>query len=238
MSPVISPPLGGISTLLFDVGNTLHHLDHGFIADSVSRHGHPVNASQVAAAELVAKRAIDEAFRARAAGSDSTRQVAYFETILETLGVAAAQADVVLAELRAENLRSSLWRVMHPETPGLFAELRRRGFTLGVVSNADGRVAAALAATGLQPHLRAIIDSHVVGVEKPDARIFELGLQACGAAPQAAAYIGDIYEIDVRGARNAGMTAIVLDPLGAYVGADCIRIESLAELLDLFLACS
>ena len=52
-----------------------------------------------------------------------------------------------------------------------------------VVSNADGRIAAALAATGLDRHFAAIIDSHVVGVEKPDPRIFHLALDACGVAP-------------------------------------------------------
>ena len=46
-------------------------------------------------------------------------------------------------ELRAENARATIWCVMHDDTPDVLAALRARGYTLGVVSNADGRVAAA-----------------------------------------------------------------------------------------------
>jgi HAD superfamily hydrolase (TIGR01549 family) len=122
---------------------------------------------------------------------------------------------------------------MQPHTPGVISELRQRGFTLAVVSNADGRVPAAIAARGLAEHFAAIVDSHLVGVEKPDPRIFAIALEACGAEPADAVYVGDIYEIDVRGARNAGMTPVLLDPLCAYGEVDCARITALTELLDL-----
>ena len=73
----------------------------------------------------------------------------------------------------------------------------------------------------------------MVGVEKPDARIFHLALEACNAAAAEAIYVGDIYEVDVRGARNAGLTPVLLDPLGYRQTVDCARIASLAELLEL-----
>ena len=76
-----------------------------------------------------------------------------------------------------------------------------------------------------------MIDSHVVGVEKPDARIFHLALDACGARREQAVFIGDIYEIDVQGARNAGITPLLLDPLGLYGDVDCDRIDRLGRLL-------
>jgi len=223
----------GTSTVVFDVGNTLHHLDHAYIAATISRHSHAVTATQVARAEYLAKAAIDAQFRARAAGLDADRRLSYFEIILRELHVAAAAVEPIVAALHEEDRRDSLWRVMQPHTPQVVTELRRRGFTLAVVSNADGRVEAALTARGLAEHFKVIVDSYHVGVEKPDARIFAIALEACDALPSEAVYVGDIYEIDVRGARNAGLTPVLLDPLGGYGKVDCARIEALTELLDL-----
>ena len=135
--------------------------------------------------------------------------------------------------LLRDRAERSLWRVLHPDTPDVIAELRRRGFTLGVVSNADGRVPAALEASNLAPHFATIVDSHLVGVEKPDRRIFAIALDACKAQPAETLYIGDIYEIDIRGARSAGIEPILLDPLTLYGEVDCMRIETLSQLLDL-----
>ena len=219
--------------ILFDLGNTIHHLDHAWIAECISAHGHPVDARRVHEAEYRGKAAIDARFRARAdTGTDATRQVDYVAVILDALGVAAERQAAIATALQAENRRHSLWRVMHDDTPEVLTALRARGLALAVVSNADGRVAAALAAEGIDHHFTAIIDSHVVGVEKPDPRIFQLALAACGVAPDEALFVGDIYEIDVRGARNAGIEPVLIDPLGLYGEVDCRRIAHLAELLD------
>ncbi len=222
-----------ISTVVFDVGNTLHHLDHAYIAEVVSRHSHPVSPHAVAIAENTAKAAVDAHFRAGIGSRDGDRRFSYFEVILTALSVEAGAVQPIIAELHADDVRQSLWRIMHPETPHVLAELRARGFTLAVVSNADGRVTAALQARGVADHFATIVDSHVVGVEKPDARIFHIALTACGAAPSEAIYVGDIYEIDVRGARNAGLAPVLIDPFGSYPDADCPRITALGDLLSL-----
>ncbi len=221
-----------ITTVLFDLGNTLLHLDHAFIAATIAAQGHPVSAVEVATAEYQGKVAVDAAFRARRVGTDASRQPSYFETILDVLGVPTAARPAIAAALREENIRDSLWRIIHDDTPAVLAALRARGYTLGIVSNADGRVAAGLRAAGLSDHFTAVIDSHVVGVEKPDRRIFDLALAGCGAEPSTALFVGDIYEIDVQGARNAGIAPLLLDPLGLYPPVDCERIDSLARLLD------
>jgi putative hydrolase of the HAD superfamily len=220
-----------MSTVLFDLGNTLRHLDHARVAAVIARHGRPVAASEVAVAEYHGKAAVDATFRARRAGTDAARLPQYFDVILTTLGVADAARPAVAAALRAEDARDTLWCVVRDDTRAVLAELRARGYTLGVVSNADGRAAASLDACGLAPYFAAVIDSHIVGVEKPDPRIFALALEACGARPGEAVFVGDIYEVDVVGARNAGMTGYLLDPLGLYGDVDCERIDSLGSLL-------
>jgi FMN phosphatase YigB (HAD superfamily) len=71
-------------------------------------------------------------------------------------------------------------------------------------------------------------------VEKPDPAIFALALERLGAPPDTAMYVGDVFSIDVLGARRAGLDAVLIDTLGRYPGAvDCARISRLADLLDL-----
>jgi putative hydrolase of the HAD superfamily len=53
-----------------------------------------------------------------------------------------------------------------------------------------------------------------------------------GVAPHQAVYVGDIYEIDVQGARAAGMRAILIDPLWKWDDKDCERIRGIHDLLD------
>lgn len=222
-----------VSTVLFDVGNTLNHLDHALLAEIVGRHWRAVDAADLAAAEYVAKAEVDEQIRNRRGGTDAGRRRGYFETMFEHLGVPEAAMAAIGEELRTENERRSLWRVVPSDAHAVMGELARRGFTLGVVSNADGRVEAALREDGLAPYFAAIVDSHVVGVEKPDPRIFHLALEGCGAEAAQTVYVGDIYEIDVRGARDAGLTAILIDPLSRYEAVDCPRIDRLSGLLEM-----
>ena len=223
----------GISTVLFDVGNTLRHLDHAFVAAVITRHAQAVESLELARAEYLGKAAVDAEFRARRSGNDATRQRPYLDAIMDALGVAESARAMIDADLRAENTRDTLWRVMHDDTPAVLEALCARGYTLGVVSNADGRVAASLDECGIAPHFKVVIDSHVVGVEKPDPRIFRLALDACGARPEETIFIGDIYEIDIVGARSAGIRPFLLDPLSLYGAVDCERIASLSRLLEL-----
>jgi putative hydrolase of the HAD superfamily len=101
----------------------------------------------------------------------------------------------------------------------------------GVVSNADGRVEAMLESLGLAPHLGLVLDSHLEGVEKPHPEIFERAVERLGLAPARTLYVGDIYSIDVVGARGAGLVPVLLDPLGGYPDVDCATIAALHDLL-------
>jgi putative hydrolase of the HAD superfamily len=110
--------------------------------------------------------------------------------------------------------------------------LRAAGLRLGVVSNSDGRVEEALAAAGIRDRFDVILDSARVGVEKPDPAIFRAALTTLGVAPEEALHVGDLYDVDVVGARAAGIEAILLVPAAAAPGPECRRVESLVALAD------
>ncbi len=72
-----------------------------------------------------------------------------------------------------------------------------------------------------------------MGIDKPDPRIFHLAAERMGVRPADALYVGDIFEIDVEGARAAGMHAVLLDPLWKRDDLDCDRIRAIPDLLGL-----
>ena len=88
---------------------------------------------------------------------------------------------------------------------------------------------------GIRDAFELVIDSQLVGVEKPDPRIFAIALERLGLPPAAALYVGDIYEVDVVGARRAGLDVILLDPLGLHAGRDVRTAPSVAAVADLLL---
>ncbi len=108
----------------------------------------------------------------------------------------------------------------------------RRGYRLGVISNADGRVRGLLDQSGLSRFFELILDSAEVGIEKPDPRIFLTATERLRLAPGACASVGDIYEIDFLGARRAGLEAVLIGPGIAPAGVT--PVANLTELVELF----
>jgi putative hydrolase of the HAD superfamily len=110
--------------------------------------------------------------------------------------------------------------------------LQAAGLRLAVISNTeDGRLDELLELVGLKQHFDLSIDSHVVGLRKPDPGIFQLTLARLGLEPHEAAFIGDSYAHDALAARAVGMRGILLDPLGLYPESVCPRIGTLGELI-------
>lgn len=220
------------------------HLDYPFIAGVLAEHGHVVAPLDIRLAEYGAKAAIDrklapdalppESLEALLWPDESGKEPSYFAVMLRGLGIRGEAEQSILAALREHNETTTLWRVVEPDTAAVLERLGARGYALAVVSNSDGRVEASLAAAGLRPHFATVIDSQVVGVEKPDPAIFALALPHVGAAPAQSVYVGDVFGIDVVGARGAGMHPVLIDTLTGYLTpVDCPRVTRLVEPLDL-----
>jgi HAD superfamily hydrolase (TIGR01509 family) len=221
-----------VEAVLFDLGGVLVHLDYAAIAAEAARCGVALDPARLPIAEGGARRAIDRraGVLGGVPGTDATRLASYFDDLLAAAGVSEAAREPVVARLHAHHRDRNLWRVPLAGAAETLAALRDAGLRVGVVSNSDGRVADILAAAGLAAPIEVIVDSHWEGVEKPDAEIFRRALARLGAAAERALFVGDIVSIDVVGARNAGLRAILLDAAGAYGDVDCERIGRLAEL--------
>jgi len=119
-----------------------------------------------------------------------------------------------------------LWSAVLPGVPEALARLRAAGYRLVVVSNADGTVEEGLTRAGLRPYLHAVVDSHLVGFEKPDPRIFDHALSLFGSDPTRTLHVGDMYAADVVGARAAGLHALLLDPHGDWGEVDAAHVAA------------
>jgi len=61
---------------------------------------------------------------------------------------------------------------------------------------------------GIGAHFRASVSAHVLGVAKPDVRIFHAAAAAAGVPPEAVLHVGDDPALDVLGGLDAGMQTI------------------------------
>jgi putative hydrolase of the HAD superfamily len=165
---------------------------------------------------------------------DERRGWLYFDLILERAGVEpGAATTAAVRELYEYHQRMNLWEHVPDGAEAALQDLRRLGLRLVVVSNANGRLATVFDRIGLSKYFDCVIDSFLEGVEKPDPRLFQIALSRSGARAERTLHVGDLYHVDVVGARAAGLSAVLYDAAGLYPDCDCPRVRSLQELVQL-----
>ena len=221
-----------LKTVFLDAGGVIVFPNWSRISAALAARGVHVAPEALADAEPLAKRKLDDN-RTVQTTNDAGRGWLYFNLILDELGVPrSAATDDALAEMYAYHQQSNLWELVPDDVIPALAALRDGGLKLTVVSNANGRLGALLERLSLATSFDCVLDSHDEGVEKPDPRIFEIALARSGAAPESTIHVGDLYQVDVVGARAAGLRGVLLDQKGLYEDADCPRVRSLADLAD------
>jgi HAD superfamily hydrolase (TIGR01549 family) len=223
-----------IDTLFLDAGGVLVHPSWTRVSAALATEGVEVGAAALRAAEPFAKRDIDEA-TVVGATDDKTRGWLYFNKVMEHAGVPLSEAtDAALAVLRAYHQAENLWEEVPADVVPTLQSLRALDLTLVVVSNANGRLRHLFDRLQLSQWFDVVLDSHEWGVEKPDPRLFQIALEQAGAAADRTAHVGDLYHIDVAGARAAGLReGVLLDAAGLYPAVDCRRIQRLDELVQI-----
>ena len=215
-----------LTTIFFDAGGTLVFPDPALtLAALAELHLFP-SEQQLQAAERDAKRQFDSA-RAGHDSVDAQYWDLYYLSLFRELGI--ADDARLRAALVAATRRGMNWRRVRPHTREVLERLQRR-YRIGLISNSDGSVRRLLELLKLDDCFASFTDSRHCGFEKPDRRIFECALAELGATPEESLYVGDIYSIDFIGARDVGMSAVLIDVAGAYRDTAYPRVESLAEL--------
>ena len=220
--------------ILFDAGGILVLPDPTVLGPLLAYYG-------ADASVITHRRAHYAAMAAKShAGSGETVWDEYDLAYVRAVGV--PEHDVPAAATVLGRTRNAhVWRWPIPESVAALRALADLGVPLGVVSNASGQIEEVLRRSevcqvgdGTGVTVRVVVDSHVVGVAKPDPRIFDPALEHFVDVDRTRiAYVGDSVTMDVGGARAAGLHPVLLDPHDDHPGADFDRIHSLADLLAL-----
>lgn len=87
-------------------------------------------------------------------------------------------------------------------------------YLLGLISNYYGNVETVLQEISIRKYFNSIVDSAVVGIRKPDPKIFDIALNELGVNPNDAIMIGDSYNNDIVPAKSIGCKTIWLKNKG------------------------
>lgn len=164
----------------------------------------------------------------------------YYTAFAAAVGLDGAEADELATELDDIARRGTPWRVVAPGSTTVVDALGQLGIRVAVVSNSDGTVHRHLAemeicqvGQGPSGEVAAVIDSHVVGVRKPDPAIFDHAVAALGVDRGSVVHVGDTVAFDVASARAAGIAVVHYDATGRCDADDHAHVPSLEGLVDL-----
>ena len=225
-----------IRAIFFDAGNTLIYPRADELAQDLTTQRYPASVEDFYAAERVGKQKLDEWLWPQIRKGEVPKTIdhyywgEYLRALMERIGAPESEHGRLIKRV-ADGFRNiQLWSLVMPETPPFLASLRQQGYYLGVISNSVGTMEEQLNRLGLAKYFRTILDSAIVGVEKPHPEIFQIALKRAEAQSSEAVFVGDTHATDIGGAQLAGLKGVLIDRVGAYPHAECPKITALPDL--------
>jgi putative hydrolase of the HAD superfamily len=205
------------TVIFFDVGGTLMSMDR----ERVAREYVALAQARRVALDLAATQrmfaALDDEIPARARAApplslDERAGEIFWKTLFADgwSRLTLARDDAAVEHLYRKFRRGDFNRVFEDAPPAL-EELKRRGLTLGVLSNFTANLKAVLRALDIAKYFSHWVVSALVRVEKPSRGIFDHAARAAERSASELVYVGDGPHSDVDGAHGAGWDAILLD---------------------------
>jgi putative hydrolase of the HAD superfamily len=214
-----------LKAVFFDVGNTLLFPNWSVILAPLHHRNIVLTIEQWHAIERTTKKEFDNMLE-RHGHADHSYWYLFYSHLLDELQI---KDESIRDSLVGATRISANWSRPRPGTRNVLQRLARR-YRLGVISNADGKIADLLARSGIADCFETITDSGLVGYEKPHPAIFEAALSSLGVPPRESLYVGDVHSVDYLGATRVGMQATLFDVAGAYREGGLPRVASLEEL--------
>ncbi|MDR7436657.1 MAG: HAD family hydrolase [Armatimonadota bacterium] len=194
-----------ITVVFFDANGVLydrHETPEAYALRLLAVRGYPSRISSVDNARL-------RTLHARASTGQLTPK-AYWDEFLRAYGVASAEARAEMATLilvRAHDVYEM------PGTRATLCALKRRGFTVGVITNTmhpPQWKRSWLEKIGVAEYVDVLVCSTEVGVEKPAPQIYLHALNRASVLPSQAVFVGHAPE-ELEGARSLGMATVAVN---------------------------
>lgn len=226
------------STYLFDVGGTLITFDEWMRAQEYSRRAGNVGVNVSAEDTLRALDALNHQLNDRMKNvalslmpwhEQRAFWVNYWADGFRHIGVGEQDAMRFADELLDPVHGADFQKVFEDSAPAL-EQLTARGKRLGIISNFSPNCESLLAQLGLAHYFDFFIVSGILGIEKPDPRIFEAAIQASGKDVRQLVYVGDSLFHDIEGAHGIGMDAILIDRTNRFPDFPGARVRDLRDL--------
>lgn len=110
--------------------------------------------------------------------------------------------------------------VIFPDAPTLLAELKNRGYIVGIITNGPSYLQHhKLDNSGLAQYCDITVVSGDIGIHKPDPEIFRYTADKLGLKTEECVYVGDHPVNDIQGALVSGMNAVRMN-YGWFKGVD------------------
>lgn len=154
----------------------------------------------------------------------------YITLVLKETGTAIDAKTALAIMARMQEFK---WEfVLFDDSLTILQTLKERRMPVGLISNVGKEMESTYKILGIHTFLDFVVTSFEVGCDKPDPRIFSVAIEKAGVKPEEILYVGDHYDQDVIGSRNANMHPILLDRRGWHRSiTDCPVISSLSDLL-------
>jgi len=225
--------LAGLSTIIFDLDGTL--CQYGLstrqtLAATLERAGLPSDA--LGDLDRAAARYIELWHEEERSPSPRPFRERIWSRLLaengiEGEGLARILGDIYIG-IRLPTIR------LDPAALPLLTSLRTR-YRLGLLTNGPGEMQwPKIERLSLEPYFDEILVAGDVGIYKPDPRVFEIILSRLDEVPSRALYVGDSYQMDVVGAKSAGLSSVWLKNSENNEPLDSVRPDAeIEELIHL-----
>ena len=162
---------------------------------------------------------------------DDAVYLTYTRRIVELMGGSGPAVHAAAKEIFDDWSEHHLF-TLYDDVPDALAELRARGFKLGLISNTQRCLVSFQSHFELADLISVAISSSTHGFMKPHPSIFRAALDLMAVTADESVMVGDSLVHDVMGARGAGMRGVLLarGSKSATVDPDVPVIRSLSEL--------
>ncbi|MBQ5758340.1 MAG: HAD family hydrolase [Clostridia bacterium] len=244
-----------ISTLLFDLGGTLHSVKRTdascrrfseHLIARLSQYGIDLHTTPEELTEIIHKNGEEYKHRGEKAYTELPQGEIWNDYYLKEFQIGRERLDPIAEELSFLYDYERVTNMRKPRLRETILELHDMGIRMGVISNiiSTSLVPHMLNEYGISEYMECVVMSSSVGIRKPDPRIFDVALRQMGVSAEETGYVGDTISRDVLGARNAhlGLAVRINNPSiahrdAAFQGPDAPRedylIEELYELPDI-----